>query len=244
MKCVIIDDEPLAIDVLKDYCEKIQFMEVVGTYTNALDAIAVIKEREVDLIFSDIEMPQISGIDFIHSMDNKPLFIFTTAYSQYAIEGFELNAVDYLVKPIPYHRFVKAVVRAKELMSFKEKDKNMRLPNISPSCGLQDGQTGYIFVKADYENVKLNIDDIVYIQGLKDYLKIHMAGVNKPVLTLLNFKDFLEKVPEGQFLRIHKSFVVNVNYIRSVQKNKVIINDNRIPIGESYKTEFMERLGL
>ncbi|MGS2762212.1 LytR/AlgR family response regulator transcription factor [Sinomicrobium sp. M5D2P9] len=243
MKCVIIDDEPLAIDVLKDYCEKIQFMEVVGTYTNALDAIAVIKEREVDLIFSDIEMPQISGIDFIHSMDNKPLFIFTTAYSQYAIEGFELNAVDYLVKPIPYHRFVKAVVRAKELMSFKEKDKNMR-PHISPSCGTPEGQTGYIFVKADYENVKLDINDIVYIQGLKDYLKIHMNGVNKPVLTLLSFKDFLEKVPEGQFLRIHKSFVVNISYIRSVQKNKVIINDNRIPIGESYKAEFMERLGL
>ncbi|WP_326492517.1 LytR/AlgR family response regulator transcription factor [Sinomicrobium oceani] len=105
-------------------------------------------------------------------------------------------------------------------------------------------QTGYIFVKADYENVKLNIDDIVYVQGLKDYLKIHVAGTNKPVLTLLSFKDFLEKVPEGQFLRIHKSFIVNIGYIRSVQKNKVIIYDNRIPIGESYKNEFMERLGL
>lgn len=243
MKCVIIDDEPLAIDVLRDYCEKIRLLDVVGTFTNALDAIAVIKEKEVDLIFSDIEMPQISGIDFMQSMDNRPLFIFTTAYSQYAIEGFELNAVDYLVKPIPYHRFVKAVVRAKELMSLKEKDKSMK-PYISSSCGLSDVQTGYIFVKADYENVKLNIDDIVYVQGLKDYLKIHVAGTNKPILTLLSFKDFLEKVPEGQFLRIHKSFIVNIGYIRSVQKNKVIIYDNRIPIGESYKNEFMERLGL
>ncbi|WP_326492516.1 LytR/AlgR family response regulator transcription factor [Sinomicrobium oceani] len=133
MKCVIIDDEPLAIDVLRDYCEKIRLLDVVGTFTNALDAIAVIKEKEVDLIFSDIEMPQISGIDFMQSMDNRPLFIFTTAYSQYAIEGFELNAVDYLVKPIPYHRFVKAVVRAKELMSLKEKDKSMK-PYISSSC--------------------------------------------------------------------------------------------------------------
>lgn len=243
MKCVIIDDEPLAIDVLREYCEKIQLLEVVGTYTNALDAIAVIKEKEVDLIFSDIEMPQINGIDFIHSMDNKPLFIFTTAYSQYAIEGFELNAVDYLVKPIPYHRFVKAVVRAKELKSFKEKNMEMKLYT-SPSCGTQDGQAGYIFVKADYENVKINTDDITYIQGLKDYLKIHINGTNKPILTLMNFKDFMEKVPGGRFLRIHKSFVVNIGYIKSIQKNKVIVNDIRIPIGESYKAGFMERLGL
>ncbi|MBC9795022.1 LytR/AlgR family response regulator transcription factor [Sinomicrobium weinanense] len=243
MKCVIIDDEPLAIDVLKGYCEKIQFLEVVGTYTNALDAIAVIKEKEVDLIFSDIEMPQISGIEFIHSMDNRPLFIFTTAYAQYAIEGFELNAVDYLVKPIPYHRFVKAVVRAKELMSYKEKNMEMKL-HISPSGGILDTQSGYIFVKADYENVRINIDDITYVQGLKDYLKIHITGTNKPILTLLSFKDFMEKVPEGQFLRVHKSFVINIGYIKSIQKNKVVIEDIRIPIGESYKAEFMERLGL
>ncbi|RAV27914.1 LytR/AlgR family response regulator transcription factor [Sinomicrobium soli] len=243
MTCVIIDDEPLAVDVLKEYCEKMSLLEVVGTFTNALDAIPVIKDRRVDLIFSDIEMPQINGIDFIHSLDNRPLFIFTTAYPQYALEGFELNAVDYLVKPIPYHRFVKAVVRARELLSYKEKNIPV-MGYTSPSCGTGEGISGYIFVKSDYENVKLNTDEITYVQGLKDYLKIHVSGTNKPVLTLLSFKDFMDKVPRGQFLRIHKSFVVNVGYIRSIQKNKVIIGDNRIPIGESYKAGFMERLGL
>ena len=117
MRCIIIDDEPLAIDLIKEYCSKLDFIDVIGIFTNALDAIVTIKEKKVDLIFSDIEMPQINGIDFINSLDNKPLFIFTTAYSQYAVEGFELNAVDYLVKPIPYHRFIKAVSRAKEIIS-------------------------------------------------------------------------------------------------------------------------------
>lgn len=121
MKCIIIDDEPLAIEILVDYCDKLDFVELVGTYTNPLEAIATIKEKKADLIFCDIEMPQINGIDFINLLDNAPLFIFTTAYSQYAVDGFELNAVDYLVKPIPYHRFIKAISRAKDLLIHKEK---------------------------------------------------------------------------------------------------------------------------
>ncbi|UOB18772.1 LytR/AlgR family response regulator transcription factor [Abyssalbus ytuae] len=238
MRCIIIDDEPLAINVLKNYCEKLDFLEMMGAYNNPINAISDIKEKKIDLILIDIEMPQMNGLDFMNSLDNKPLFIFTTAYPQYAVDGFDLNAVDYLVKPIPYHRFIKAISRAKELYELS-KSKNMM--NVFPSVGVDDKQ--YIFVKAEYENVKIDINKIKYVQGLKDYLKIHIEGTNKPILTLMNFRGMMEKLPD-YFIRIHKSFVININQIKSVQKNRVIIDDVRIPIGESYKSEFNERLGL
>ncbi|MDL5514630.1 LytTR family DNA-binding domain-containing protein [Arenibacter sp. M-2] len=241
MNCIIIDDEPLAIDVLADYCKKIDFTEVVGTFTNPLDAIKIIKEKKVDVIFCDIEMPQISGLEFISALENRPLFIFTTAYAHYAVEGFELNAVDYLVKPIPYHRFIKAISRSKEILAQKVQPKE---GNIFPSIGGQGDTQRFIFVKSEHENIKINLDDIEYIQGLKDYLKIHIKGTNKTILTLLSFKDLLDKLPQNQFIRVHKSFVVNVNVIKTIQRNRIVINDTRIPIGESHKTQFFAFLGL
>lgn len=241
MNCIIIDDEPLAIDVLTDYCKKIDFTEVVGTFTNPLDAISIIREKNIDLIFCDIEMPQISGLEFISALENRPLFIFTTAYTQYAVEGFELNAVDYLVKPIPYHRFIKAVSRTKEILAQREKPS---IANIFPSNGGQNDTQKFIFVKSEHENIKIDLDEIEYIQGLKDYLKIHIKGTNKTILTLLSFKDLLDKLPQNQFIRVHKSFVVNVNVIKTIQRNRIVINDTRIPIGESHKTQFFSFLGL
>jgi len=241
MKCIIIDDEPLAIDILVDYCKKIDFLEVLATFTNPLDSLSTISENKVDLIFCDIEIPQISGIDFISSLENRPLFIFTTAYSQYAVEGFNLNAVDYLVKPIPYHRFIKAVSRAKELMGHKKKPIEA---NVFSSYGEISEAQKFIFVKAEYESIKINLDDIKYIQGLKDYLKIHIKHTNKAVLTLMNFREILEKLPSNQFLRVHKSFIVNVDFIKTIQRNRIVIDDIRIPIGESHKSEFFSMLGL
>ncbi|WP_411029278.1 LytR/AlgR family response regulator transcription factor [Spongiimicrobium sp. 3-5] len=241
MKCIIIDDEPLAIEVLEDFCGKVDFMTVVGTFTNPLEAIGIIKEKKVDLIFCDIEMPQISGLDFIRSLDNRPLFIFTTAYSQYAVEGFDLNAADYLVKPIPYNRFIKAVSRAKELCTHKERQVEA---NVFSSVGESNDAQKYIFVKAEYESIKINLDDIEYIQGLKDYLKIHIANKNSTILTLMSFKEMLDRLPVNQFLRVHKSYIVNVEYIKTVQRNRIVINDIRIPIGESYKAHFFSILGL
>ena len=241
MKCIIIDDEPLAIEVLESYCQKMGFIEIVGAFTNPLDAISVIKEKKVDLIFCDIEMPQISGLEFISALENRPLFIFTTAYSQYAVEGFELNAIDYLVKPIPYHRFIKAVSRVKELLAIREQP---ILANVFPSNGEANEFQKFIFVKSEHESVKINLDDIQYIQGLKDYLKIHIVNSNKTILTLLSFKELLDKLPPNQFIRVHKSFVVNVNFIRTVQRNRIVIDDIRIPIGESHKAQFFSSLGL
>lgn len=244
MKCIIIDDEPLAIDLLDGYCKQIEFLELVGSYTNALDAISILKEKKIDLVFIDIEMPQITGIEFMDSLDTKPLFIFTTAYSQYAIEGFNLNAVDYLLKPIPYQRFIKAVSRAKELHYFKDQPEIKLLNNTFSAGGEIQEPQNFIFVKAEYENVKILKNDIKYIQGLKDYLKIHILSSNKPILTLMSFKELSDKLPQNQFLRAHKSFIVNVSFIRAIQRNKIIIDDFRIPIGESYKAEFLLRIGL
>ncbi|MBR9855769.1 MAG: response regulator transcription factor [Algicola sp.] len=246
MKCIIIDDEPLAIDVLSDYCKKMGFIVVAGTFTNPLDAISTIKEEKLDLIFCDIEMPQINGIDFIGSLDNSPLFVFTTAYSQYAVEGFNLNAIDYLVKPIPYPRFIKAISRAKEVLSYQQRPIDLGAHgNVFPSHGDPAASSpGFIFVKAEYESVKINLDDIEYIQGLKDYLKIHVKGTNKAILTLMSFKEILGKLPPNQFFRVHKSFVVNLNCIKTVQRNRIVIHDIRIPIGESYRASFFPILGL
>ncbi|SFU50288.1 two component transcriptional regulator, LytTR family [Pustulibacterium marinum] len=243
MKCVIIDDEPLAIDVIKSYCERMDFLEVIGVFTNAIDAHSLLNTEQVDLIFLDIEMPQINGIDFINSITNKPLFIFTTAYSDYAVEGFELNAVDYLMKPIPYHRFVKSVLRAKEIMNFKN-NQITSLMNTFPAFGSTTEEPKLIFLKSDYENVRVDVNDIKYVQGLKDYLKVNLESTRKSIITLSNFKDISEKLPKHNFVRIHKSYLVNIHHIKSVQKSRVVIGEEKIPIGESFRNDFFKRLGI
>ena len=241
MNCIIIDDEPLALEILVEYCEKLEFLDVIGIFTNPLEALTLIKKGRADLVLCDIEMPQINGVDFMKSLDNRPLFIFTTAYTQYAVKGFDLNAVDYLVKPIPYHRFIKAVSRAKEILVRKEEPVEK---NVFPSHGKTNESQKFIFVKVEYESIKINLDEIEYIQGLKDYLKIHITGTNKTILTLMNFRDIMNKLPSNQFLRVHKSYIVNINYIKTVQRNRIVINDMRIPIGESHKNDFFSVLGL
>ncbi|MBW1294106.1 LytR/AlgR family response regulator transcription factor [Aquimarina litoralis] len=242
MKCIIIDDEPLALNIIKSYCDDLGTLEVVGTFTNALEALDIINSHNIDLVFSDIEMPQINGIEFIKALNHKPLFIFTTAYSQYAIEGFELNAVDYLVKPVPFPRFIKAVNRAREIFELK---KNSTPISISKKEETQSNTAPhqFIFVKSEYENIKIELALIKYIEGLKDYLKIH-TNTGKPILTLMSFKDIQAKLPENNFVRIHRSFIVNIGHIETVQKSKVIIDKTRIPIGDSYKADFLKRIGI
>lgn len=239
MNCIIIDDEPMAVKVIESYCESIDSITVLGTFTTALDALDFIKDNSVDLIFSDIEMPHINGVDFIKTLEHKrPIFIFTTAYPQYALDGFELNAIDYLVKPIPFPRFVTAIQRAKERLKLKES-----IASDSTNNSKKVYEDDFIFVKSEYDNLKLLIDDITYIQGLKDYLKIHTLK-SGAILTLMNFKDFQAKLPGNLFIRIHRSYIVNISKIELLQRNKVIIEGQRIPIGENYKEAFYKRLGI
>lgn len=244
MKCIIVDDEPLALGILTDYCKELGYLEVIGIFTNPLEAIEFLVKQDVDLVFSDIEMPQISGLEFIKTLHKKPLFIFTTAYQKYALDGFELNAVDYLVKPIPLSRFVKAVNRAKEMFELQNK-KSMPIENISSAGARENKSDNFVFVKSEYGNIKIEFDNIKYIQGLKDYLKIYVKGnSNKPILTLMSFKHIEAKIPSNQFIRTHRSFIVNVACINAIQRSKIVIDDIRIPIGESYKAEFLKRVGL
>ena len=233
MRCLIIDDEPLAIELLEDFVGKVPSLKLVASCSNAIEASSILQSDKVDLIFSDIEMPDFSGIEFIKSLDVKPLFIFTTAYSHYAVEGFNLNAVDYLVKPIPFHRFLKAVNRAQEL--FNLKCENDIISEISQTS------SDFIFVKSEYENVKVNLNSIRYIEGLKDYIKIY-TDIPKPILTLNSLKAFEEKLPTN-FIRVHRSFIVSLNHINSVQRNRIVIDKVRIPIGQNYKDEFIKKIG-
>lgn len=231
---VIIDDEPLAIDVIKNYCESVDFIDLLATFTNPLEGMKFINNNKVDLLFLDIEMPLLTGLEIIDTFKSKPNIIFTTAYPQFAIEGFEVDAIDYLVKPVPYKRFLKAVN--------KLDPKTFVAPH-TPVTALVQNPNRFMFVKSDYESVKIVIDDIKYIEGLKDYLKIHLAD-SRYVLTLSNFKNLMEKLPVENFIRIHNSYAVNLKYVETIQRNKVIIDKQRLPISETYKNSFLQKIKL
>ena len=240
MKCVIIDDEPLAVDVIESYVNQICSLEIVAKCNNPLEAITILNKHQVDLVFLDIEMPNLTGLDLVKTIENMPQFIFTTASPQHALEGFNLNATDYLVKPIPFHRFLKAVSRAKEKNALEH-----TISSRISSLGQQEATppNDFIFVKSEYENIKVDIQDIQYIEGLKDYIKIYQKDNSKALLTLSSFKNILEKLPEN-FMRVHRSYIININAIRALQKTKVVLGDKRIPIGETYKEEVVKRLNV
>jgi two-component system LytT family response regulator len=237
MKCVIIDDEPLAVELLVEFVGRVDSLELVTTFTNAIDAISIINQSQIDLIFLDIEMPHFSGIDFINAIEKKPLIIFTTAYSDYAVEGFNLGAVDYLVKPIPFNRFLKSVLRAQQIFIPKS------LPTPNTITNTPEIEHDFMFVRAEYENVKLNFADILFIEGLKDYVKIYTTD-NKYTLTLISLIKLENLLSSKGFARVHRSYIINIKHVKSIQKNKVLIADKRIPISESYKTSFFEKINI
>lgn len=238
MKCVIIDDEPLAVELLRDFVQKVDSLELVSTFNNAIDAVAFINQNNIDLIFLDIQMPHFSGIDFLNTIEKKPLVIFTTAYSDYAVEGFNLGAVDYLVKPIPFHRFLKSVVRAQQISN-----PSAPVQAISENISTPEVEQDFMFVRAEYENVKMNFSDILFIEGLKDYVKIYTTD-NKFTLTLISLIKLENLLSSKGFSRIHRSYIINIKHVKSIQKNKVLISDKRIPISESYKNAFFEKINL
>ncbi|NER13471.1 response regulator [Leptobacterium flavescens] len=233
MKCIIVDDEPLAVDLIVAYVERVGNLEIVATTNDPLEALNLLQTEEIELVFLDIEMPNLTGLELVKTLSKLPQFIFTTAYPQYALDGFELNATDYLVKPIPFPRFVKAVSKAREFHELKLKENN--------PLAVQDD---FIFVKSEYENIKIKTTDITHIEGLKDYIKIHIHGSSRSTLTLMSFKDIMEKLPTQKFLRIHRSYIINIDYVSSHQKNKLVVGNERLPIGETYKNEVMKRLGI
>jgi DNA-binding LytR/AlgR family response regulator len=236
MNCIIVDDEPLAQQVIEQYAQTIPFLTILGKCSSAFEAFDMLRSHKVDLIFLDIHMPNVSGIDFINSLDYKPYFIFTTAYSEHALEGFNLNAVDYLLKPIPFERFLKAANKAYDLFSLRNSKGENKVE-------LMDSQKAddFIMVKADYQTQRIALKDITYIEGLKDYVKIYMA-VGKPVITLNSLKNMADKLPSEVFIRIHKSYIVSINKIDSIVRSRIVIGDKWIPIGENFRDAFYEAI--
>lgn len=237
MKCIIIDDEPLAVDLLIEFVSKVDSLELVCTFTNAIDALSALPNLDTDLIFLDIEMPHFTGIDFINSLQKKTPIIFTTAYSNYAVEGFDLGAIDYLVKPIPFNRFLKAVTRAQQIINPAEPEKQAERKETI------ENENSFMFVRSEYENVKLNYDAILFIEGLKDYVKIYTSD-NKFTLTLMSLIKLENELKLKGFARIHRSYIINISHVKSIQKNRVLISDKRLPISDSYKKTFFEKIKL
>lgn len=229
IRCIAIDDESLALDLLEDNIAKIPFLEFAGKFTNAFEALKLMKEQPVDLLFLDIQMPDISGIQFLKSLQQKPVVIFTTAFSKYALEGFELDVIDYLLKPYSFERFLKAVNKAHEYLELHEKVKEMRK---GPAFG-----SHYLFVRADYKLVKVDIQEILFIEGLKDYVKIYCG--EKPVLTQMSMKSIEEKLPTGDFVRVHRSFIVAFDKIDFIHKSFISIRGREIPLSDHYKENFI-----
>lgn len=245
MKCIIVDDEPLAIDLLNDFIGRVPFLIKTAECKNAIEAIEVLHHEPVDLIFLDIQMPNISGIQLLNSLETKPMVIFTTAYSEYAIESYNLNAVDYLLKPFTFERFLKAVNKAYTL--FTSRNTSMK-KNVIPEHEIKTLHTEtssdaqeYIFVKADYKSVKITFEQILYIEGLKDYIKIYTGP--KPIITQLSLKSIEEKLPSQMFFRVHKSYIVSLKHIQSIERGIIRIGEARIPISESYKEKFLKAIG-
>jgi two-component system, LytTR family, response regulator len=228
IRCLSVDDEPLALDVIEKYIDKIPELQLVEKCTSPLKALEILNKEDIDLIFLDIEMSEINGIQMLKSMTKMPMVIFTTAYENYALDGYELDVLDYLLKPISFERFLKAINKVQEFSLLRKNASFREIPTY---------ENGFLFVKSDYQMVKVNWKDILYIEGLKDYVKIHVGG--KPVLSLQNLKSIESKLPSSHFFRVHKSFIVPIHKVDSVHKGRIKIGDAEIPIGENYKDGFL-----
>jgi len=234
MNTIIVDDEPLAQDVLETYIEKIPELNLIGKCSNALEANEMLKSESIDLMFLDIQMPQLTGIDFLKTLSKPPMVIFTTAYPNYALDGFELNALDYLLKPISLERFMKAVNKALEQYELQSRE--------GGESSSSEEDPDFIFVKADKKLVKVKYDDILYIEGLKDYVIIRMDADR--VITLQTMKSLEAKMPQDRFKRIHRSYIVNLDRINAIVGNMVEVIEKKetkhLPIGKNYRDELLE----
>ena len=222
LNCVIIDDEPLAAELLASYAKKIPFIELQGCFNSATEAIKTIREKKIDLIFLDIQMPEISGLEFARIIGEETRIVFTTAFSQYAIEGYKVNALDYLLKPISFEKFLEVAKKALDYFETKNKSLTMK-------------QDRFIFVKSEYKLQKVCFDDILYIEGVKDYVKFYIADGSKNIMSLMNMKKVEEFLPYPEFMRIHSSYSVHMPKVSLIDRFIIVMGEQYLPISESYK---------
>ncbi len=240
IKCIVIDNEQSSLELIKSYINKIPFLELTGLFNNPFNAISYVNKNKVDLIFSEIEMTGINGIQLINSLKTKPLVILVSAIDKYAIDGYNVNALDYLLKPFPFDRFLKAANKVYDEYI------NNRNSDFNNSYKSNTAHRDIIFVKSEYKIIKLNVNDILFIEGYNDYVKIHI-GDAKQILSLLSLKMLEEKLPANEFVRVHRSYIVSVNKIDSIEKKRIIIGNHHIPISQSYHNnffDFIEKMNL
>ena len=233
IKCAIVDDEPLAVELLASYVKKIPFLELCGKYNNATDALHGITEDAVDLLFLDIQMPELNGLELSKMVPENTRIVFTTAFDQYAVDGFRVNALDYLLKPISYADFLEACNKAQQWFQLVQQQGES-----SPAVAAEEIKS--IFVKSEYKLLQINLDDIRYIEGLKDYVKIYTEQSPHPILSLMNMKAIEQMLPTSRFIRVHRSFIVQKSKIREIERNRIVFGDVYIPIGDSYKQAFQD----
>lgn len=227
IRCIAIDDEPLSLAQISTYISKIPYLELVGKCRDALEAMKIISETQVDLMFVDINMPDLNGLDFVRSLTQKPKVIFTTAYSEYAIEGYKVEAVDYLLKPFSFQDLLGAADRARRLIEDKPADE----------LKVQDNS---IFVKSEYRITRIDVSDIKYVESMGEYLRIFLEGQPKPLMPLMSMKRMEEILPAKNFMRVHRSYIVNLDKIQEISRMRIIFDDVYIPVGDNYKQKFME----
>ena len=234
INCIAIDDEPLALDIICDYCSKVPFLNLIKTFDNAMDTVEYIRSNKIDLMFLDIQMEELTGIQLLNALKHRPYVIFTTAYEAYAIQGFDLDVMDYMLKPISFERFVKGVDKVYEKMLLDQKPKSHGDNNVI--AGNQGNP--FFFVKTETRIEKILYADVLYVEGMGDYWRI--ITTTKKIMSLLNYKKLEEILPSNQFVRVHKSFIVALDKIDSVERNRIKIADRLIPISETFRKIFFD----
>lgn len=231
IRTIAVDDEPLALQLVTGYIQKTPGLSLAGSFDNPQEALEFVISEKVDLIFIDIQMPDLTGIEFTRALGGGPRVVFTTAYEKYALDGFRLDVVDYLLKPFSYEEFLKAVGKAARLIK-AEKGEQEKV----------ESNNEFLFLKSDYKIRRINFNDILYIEGLKDYVKVFLAGSSKPVLSLITMKLLETKLPPSKFMRVHRSFIVNLERIEIIERSRIVFGKTYIPVSEQYKDKFQEFL--
>lgn len=232
LRCALVDDEPLALSLLESYVRKTDSLELCGSYSSAIQAMKSLPEHPVDLLFLDIQMPELNGLEFSRMVPTSTRIIFTTAFEQYAIDGYRVNALDYLLKPISYGDFIEAVNKALQWFELRKKAESPDSDSMSNSS-----DANHIYVKSDYKIIQIELDKILYIEGLKDYIKIYTEDNQRPILSLASMKTMEEKLPSNRFIRVHRSYIVQKQKIKIIDKGRIVFGKEYIPVSDSYKQE-------
>jgi two-component system, LytTR family, response regulator len=227
INCIAIDDEPIALEVINHHASKIPFLNMTATVRNPYDAMELFHNKKIDLIFLDIQMPELTGFEFLRTLSVKPMVIFTTAYPNFALESYDMDAIDYLMKPIPFERFLKAVNKAKQ---------KLMLTSENTEAKVNHNTNDFMFIKTEYKTIKLFLDDILYVESVKDYVAFQLK--DEKIMTLLSIKSVESFLPKADFVRVHRSFIVAFNKINGIERNNILIGKKMIPIGDNYKDSF------